>query len=374
MRTILSASLVSLVLATALACAGSGPRAVRSPARAAGGGEAGAPPHHEVRAEPEGEGEGEREEVREVDPEIARATAEALERARANGGTWHALHLTTECADDAGFQRVELFGDGVGIWQGRKQFLLDHDQLAAVLDLLRKADFATMPEMFGSEEEEVPIPQDPDQGRGSILRVTCRVILALDGVTKQSNQLSDGPQSKELHALAEGIIDLCRKPGEGGLRALNMTDGLKKIADGRLAPETLSLLLHRKPETAAIAQGEPGFLMRLRGERVTVRPFLGTEGYGEPVAFELSREQIAELANQLSENGLGTLPANLYAEHYTDLTVDLLDQRAEIQARQFARMTHSSHGAAQTGFDRIYTGLAALARQVLEEGTPAPRR
>ncbi len=149
-----------------------------------------------------------------------------------------------------------------------------------------------------------------------------------------------------------------------------MTDGLKKVASGALAPETLGLLLHHKPEAAAIQRGEPAFLMRLRGERVSVRPYLGTEGYGDPMVLHLDREQIAGVANLLADNGLGALPANLYAEHYTDLTVDLLDQHAEIQARRFARMTHGSHGAAQTSFDRIYTGLAGLARQVLEEGTP----
>ncbi len=377
MRTIIfSGSLVSLVLVSSLACAGGGPRAVRSPAPAPGEQVGGAAVRPQVRPGPEGEGE--REAVREVDPARARAMAEALDRARANGGTWHALHVVTECADDAGFQRVELFGNGVGIWQGRRQFELDHTRLASVLELFRKAEFPTMPEMFGSdEEEEIPVPEGPgqgtDDGGASVLRVTCRVILTLDGVTKQSNQLSDGPRSEELHGLAEGIVDVCREPGENGLRALNMTDGLKKVADGRLAPETLSLLLHHKPEAAAMERGEPGFLMRLRGERVTVRSFLGTKGYGEPVVLDLGRDQVSNLANQLADNGLGTLPVNLYAEHYTDLTVDLLDQHAEIQARQFARMTHGSHGAAQTAFDQIYTSLAALARQVLEEGSPAGR-
>ncbi len=387
MRPKLSASVPALVLILCLACSGGGPRSVSTPA---GSGEQdGGLIAREGRSGPEddldAEREAQREVEREADPALVRAMEEALDRARAPGGTWHELHVATECADDASYERVELFGNGVGIWQGRRQFELDRDRLAAVLDLFRAAGFAGMPEMFGSEEDEIPVPQrpgpsggpggagEPEPGPDAVLRVTCRVLLTLDRVTKQSNQLSDGPQSEALHRLAEGILDLCREAGEGGLRALDMADGLKKVAEGRLAPETLSLLLHHKPAEAAIERGEPAFLMRLRGERVTVRPFLGTRGYGDPAVLVLDREQVSRLANLLAGNGLGTLPANLYAEHYTDLTVDLLDQHAEVQARQFAHMTRASHGAAQTGFDRIYDGLARLARQVIEQGEPESR-
>ncbi len=386
MRPTLSVALVSLSLIVCFGCAGGGPRQARTPADENAA--AGAAAHRQTRSGSESQAEEEREAAPEVDPELARAAEQALDRVLSASGDWRELHVVTECAGDAGFRRVELFGDGVGIWQGRRQFSLDHDQLVAVLRLFHRAGFPAMPEMFGSEgEEEIPVPQEPgqpvvrglgqvsdrvsDQAPAAILRVTCRVLLTLDGVTKQSNQLSEGPQSAELRDLAEGILDLCREPGEGGFRALNMTDGLRKVADGRLAPETLSLLLHHKPEAAAIERGEPAFLMRLRGARVTVRPFLGTQGYGDPVGLDLDRAQVAHIANLLADNGLGSLPANLYADHYTDLTVDLLDQHAEIQARQFARMTRGSHGESQLSFDRIYTGLAALARQVLEK-VPVP--
>jgi hypothetical protein len=283
--------------------------------------------------------------------------ARALDRALA-AGTWDELHIVTECFDRDAFLQVELFGDGVGIWNGERQFALERSELLGLVERFRRAGFAGFKELYGKGEKDAGPPT-------AALRVICRVALTLDGATKQSVQVSEGRRSPELQALAEKVLGRCREPGAAGVAAADLADGLRKVADGRLAPQTLSLLLHRKPEPEAVAAGEAAFLLRLEGRTLTVLPYRPGAGYGEAAVLELAPEDLSRLAAALIENRAGELPDNLWAEHYTDLVVEVLDREARVQARRFAGMTPATHGEAQRRFDRIYQVLAELARRAL---------
>jgi len=282
--------------------------------------------------------------------------------------------VLVECADDAGMRQAEVFGNGVAIWDRRLQLELPREELVALLGRFRSAGFAGFQEMYGTIVREIPIPQDaPPEGPGwlAAIQVICRVELTLDGVTKQSVQLAKGPRSEELDALARGILEAVQPVPGAGVGAEDLRDGLSRIGEGVLAPETLRLLLHRKPAAEAVEAGEAAWILRLTGRRAAVEPFLVPGGYGDPVTLELPEAEVARVGRLLAEAGVGELPENLWAEHYTDLVVEVLDHEARLQARPFAGMGPTTHGAAQERFDRLYTALADLAHRVLREGAPA---
>src|SRR5688572_23930804 len=110
-------------------------------------------------------------------------------------GTWEDLRVDAECQDeDFRLQAVKLFGTGVGIWNDERQFAVPRERLLGVLEALRRAGFGSMRESHGGRE---------DPGKGMGLELICRVRVILDGVEKQSYQLSKGRQSAELRKLAE---------------------------------------------------------------------------------------------------------------------------------------------------------------------------
>jgi len=347
-------TLACLVLATSLACAGgAGPDLGTSREAEAVRGE--------PRIESEAAEEAREATVRPADPELARQIDQALEGVL-TGGSRDGLIVFAECGDDGTLTETRIFGSGVGVWNRNRQFTLEPARVTRLLERFRKVGFSRFQELYGEIEDEVPIP-----GEGaSALQVVCRVALTIGDVTKQSAQLSDGPRSEALYELADRVLALGRRQGADGVTAESLDDALSKIADGTLAPEVLSVLLHRKPDAGPGASGGTGFLLRIEGGRVSARRYTPGAGYGEPVANELDAAEAARLARRLAEAHPGELPLNLYATDYTDLVIEVLDRKTQIQARAFTGMSRSTHGAAQVRFDRVYDALAELAESKLE--------
>ncbi len=275
----------------------------------------------------------------------------------ASQGQWERLHLLCECRGEREWRSVEVFGRGVGIWRGQRQFELDRDLLLELLAALRDADFAGMREVYGGKEDPL-VPRFAQ-------RVTCRVTLDLDGLTKAVVQLDEGRQSPELKAVAERILDLTDGPGRAGTGADSLSDGLGKIASGALAPEALRIVVNRKREGRGMASGQQGWLLRIREGELSVARFSG-QGYGEPRVEPLAPQQLHGVAQVLIDQRVGELPINLYADHYTDLVVEVLNWSKRLQARAFARMTPQTHGEKQRQFDRIFEEFDRLASLALD--------
>lgn len=275
-------------------------------------------------------------------------------------GDWNRLRLHCECRGESEWRSVELFGNGVGVWHQRRQFQLPQSQVVKLMEALQAAGFAEMQEVFGGKSD----PKVPEFAQ----RVICRVALQLDGLSKSVVQLDIGRQSKELKDLAERILAETDGPGRKGIAASDLADGLKQVAAGKLAPEVFRLVVNRKPDASAMERGEAGWLLRVEHGRVSISPYHGKEGYGAAREHALTPEEARKLADLLLEQEASDLPINLYAPHYTDLTVEVLGWDKRVQARAFAGMSRQTHGLKQMQFDAIFREIERLARESLAAG------
>ena len=293
----------------------------------------------------------------------------AIERALAEG--WGELRILSECIIDDAYESVEIFGSGAAIWGKNAQFSLTYDQIRQHLEAIRDGGFVHLERRYGGRTaNEIELSAETGASPRNATKVTCRLVLELDGTSKQVMQLFRGEQSAELRQLAEHILDRCRAPASSGVIAESLDDGLAKAAAGKLAPETVEILFHHKPTAD---EGSEGWLLRLKGLEVSSRTFRPGAGYAETLLLELHPDDLAALLRLLSEQAPSGWPVNLYAESYTDLKINVLDQRQSVQARQFADLTPTLHGEKQQRFDRIFDRLQELHRRVQAEGQPAPQ-
>ncbi len=297
--------------------------------------------------------------VPESAPDAGTALAAALERASMEG--WRELDLVVECQRDGRLETLQIWGSGVGVWQGSRQFRLPREEIGAILDELLRDGFAAMSPVYGGPPDSIQLSAEGSQGT----RIVCRMVLELDGHVKQVAQRMRGEQSAELKRLAGGILDRCRDRGLGGVAAESLADGLAKLTTGTLAPETLRIIVQRKPEGTAASADDRGWLLRIHGYEATARATARSAGYGEPMVVRLGEKELQSIVTRLAANGVHDLPINLWAEQYTDLLIEILGHRKSIQARRFAGLEPDTHGAAQERFDAVLGALRELSARML---------
>lgn len=297
----------------------------------------------------------------------AEALRQDLREAIADRSQWDSLHLSVRCLGEDGMRAAEVYGNGVGIWDFRRQFTLAPEEVSSLIEILDRADFASYADVYGGSKAPDPRTKEKKGGACCALQVICSVELSLAGGTKQAVQVRKGELSAELMQLAADLLDTCEIPGKVGATAVDLADGLEKVAGGVLASETLSVMLHRKPESGAEA-GDPGFLTRVSGRLATSRGYDAAGRLLDPVSLMLSPADVAALARELAKAGLADLPLNLFATDYRDLSVSVLDHEASVQARRFAGMTPTTHAGHQVGFEQIYDTLYELHLRVLSAG------
>jgi hypothetical protein len=289
----------------------------------------------------------------------------ALAAARSGGGPWPTLHVATECLEGGAARSAEIHGNGVAIWNGRRQFTLDPAGIRAVLAAFDAAAFAELRDVYGGRSVREPGPVRVPDGNPAA-EVTCRVSLELDGLRKEVAQLSVGEQSAALRRLAGAILAACEEPARAGIEAADLADGLAKVAAGRLAPEVLRVTFQRRPERASV--GRAGLVLEVNRARATSRRPGADGGQERAVSVALPPAELASLAGSLAQADPASFPTNLWAGDYTDLTVAVLGHGRTVQARRFTGMSAATHGARQRAFDDVCERLLALERRVRREG------
>lgn len=297
----------------------------------------------------------------------AGALAEALERALADPELPADLRVDVECRERDELRTFTAFAGGAGIWNRRVQVSLDAESLRTLLRAFQRAGFAHMPARFGGPGAT------HREGADAALRVSCLVALRLAGLRKEVVQVEPGPRSAELQGLAAELLRVGESVARSGRGAADLSDALRLLVAGELAPETFALVLHRKRaghEPSADPSAD-GFLLRIDGRHVETQPFRRNEGYGEARTLELSDAEVTALAARLADEDVARLPVNLYAEHYTDLSIEVLAWRLSLQARAFDGLEPTTLGERQQAFERVYDELERLQERALTEGQPA---
>src|SRR5215218_227066 len=233
--------------------------------------------------------------------DLERALTQALARR-----SWNDLRIDTECFTEAGYRFATVFGSGAGIWNRERQLNLTRDGILSLLKDFEASGFPRMRETYGEAAE-----------KDAALELVCRVRLELDGVGRQSVQLSKGKTAPELLGLAHRILAAAEAAGRSGPEASSLAEGLQGIAGGKLAPELLTLHVVRQSEEPGSREG---WQLDLEGSRATLQRNPAPEGEA-PRTFRLEPAEIAGLAGRLAAAGWEEMPANLWAPEYTDLQV-----------------------------------------------------
>jgi hypothetical protein len=248
----------------------------------------------------------------------------------------------------------------VGIWDGSVQFRLSRAQVLEIVRLLLEAKVGAMPQP-GAKPSAGAARKAPLQMRGDLLVVA-------GSERTQLQQLTRGEQSEALSRLVTRLLELSEKAAAGGIRASSLQDGLAKVGDGTLAPQTFLVLVRR--QTTAGSEGD-SFLLRVEGLRASDR--LMPKDRTPPPARELTLTDVylRKLALAIRAQDPASLAKTTYAPTYTDVTIAVLDHERNVPARPYLDVTPETHGEKQKAFDRLYAMLRELHERVQKDGTPA---
>lgn len=260
-----------------------------------------------------------------------------------------------------------VYGKGVGIWRGNTQFKIAAKEIRQLVKTLKDQKFSSLKRNYGGFGRGGA--GGPRLGRPEVL--VGAVSVRIGDTHAGSIQAGGGEQSAALAKLADTLLTICEKAAKRSpVTAASLDAGLSMLAKGDLLPETFSLLVHRLIMRGG-KPGEEGFLLRMQGRTVTTRRRPKGK-IGPEVRLELTEKQYRKVLDLLVKNEPGKFPVNLWAQHYTDFNLTVLNHRKSMQARQFARLTPQTHGEKQKQFDRIFAAMQALHQRVLKEGKEVP--
>lgn len=290
----------------------------------------------------------------------------ALETAAVDPGQRTGLHLNAGCRNGPDFRAMRIFGNGVAIWGGERQFRLTEAEISDLLHQLVEVDFSSLPDQYGGTLE-------PDRMQANNARmVVCSLSVSLAGLEKEVLQINRGEQSESFAQLVNSLLDTCEAPAATGIGAEDLEKGLEMVASGELDPMTFELHYQRLSDGAETGEAVEEFILRVEGRTATTRLRDPVDGYSEPRQLELTAKEGSELVWQLAEYDPSRFPKNLWAPSYSDLSLRVLNRKMSLVARPYSGVDQKTHGEIQQSFDATIELLKALHERVLEEGSPTP--
>jgi hypothetical protein len=254
------------------------------------------------------------------------------------GGSRQGLRIWAEQAIEGGQDdELLIYGSGVTVWNNRAAFRLSDEELAQILRAFRDLSFED-------------IPQTSPRGK----RLRRRAGIRTTSYSREASQTWEAPENEPLKQLVDRIFAVVGPLSRRTVwSADSLSDGLSKVARGQLPPEVLSLVFHFKPSNG------DGYLFRVEHGAASSRRYV-QEKLGDPVEIELSDSAIRDLAARLAAFEPQTLPVNLYARDYTEVVVRVLNQNRSVLARQFADLSPTRHGEAQTRLDGLVSWVQSV--------------
>lgn len=251
-------------------------------------------------------------------------------------------------ADSVTYRTLDVWGDGVGILDGRVQFRLPEEALLGLVRTLLDAGF---PEM----EAEAAGDEKKEQG----LRIRSRVRVRAGGQERDVFRTVRGGPSPELDRLAGAIRALCEGPAASGVTASSLGDAIEKTRRGVLAPQALRVTFQQLSETADEQGVRAGWMLRIEGRDMEVRSVRLGEGAGPVESRRLSDREWRALVKALGKARLDAMPPALSSERYEDLSVGALGHERQVQARRFAGAPAGTNRA-QKGYEKLRRVLSDL--------------
>lgn len=290
---------------------------------------------------------------------------------------WHAVPLddvriaADRATDDRKAQAVVIYGDGVAVWNNSVQFRVDPGTIRQILASFDAAGFETIQNS----------PKGKVLRRRAAIRAGAYSHEAWESweqeLTRKDEQETikrgrerrglppETPSEPPLTTLVDSIINTVAPIVEkGGTTADSLADGLKKIASGQLAPETLSLTMLVKPEPGR-GEESGGFLFKIQEGTASWSDFQGEQrGFGTERNVKVPAARLRDLASRLASFDPESLPANLYSPKYQEVIIFVMSRQKSTLARPFAGLTPEKHGEAQTRFDAMMTVLTSVGSEL----------
>lgn len=253
-------------------------------------------------------------------------------------------HLEVDCTDDEAIRSLKVFRGEVAIWNRERQIMLEAVERKVLLTMLLDAGFSNFEARYGgrpkAEKEE------------AALRVSCRINLAVSELKKTSVQLYEGEQSAALLGLAAMLLDWIEPLAAGGVTATDIGDGLIKLADGKLAPETLELRLLRLPADVAV---ETGVILRILGGDISRQNYAPGRVVEPPDWSRITSCRLSRVVAALRDAGFRELPINLTGKGVAELEVGVLGHRKTVIARP--RLNAAAQIPARDRFEQLVAEL-----------------
>ena len=294
------------------------------------------------------------------------ALEELLKKARKDESARSSVLIEVEGQLDAGLHQIDIYGRGIGIWNGDSQFTLKSKEVVSAIDLLLQAKFCDMPDRFAFEEVDDERPM-PINERPMPIKMMRAIKVTAGGLSKTVIQDNKGPRSEPFAKLTADLVALCRKPAETALTATNLEDGLRKVADGVLAPETLTVTVNAPELRSLKSQKDQGWQLVVRHSKLILHSVTLDHGVNKVGEQTLDAAEVQKLARKLLDAGAPNLPSNLNTAGYTQLMVAVLNQKVRTMARVYATPPDDGAKAAMESFSNIRQDLYLLYKQGAEE-------
>jgi hypothetical protein len=263
---------------------------------------------------------------------------------------------------------VRVYGNGVGTWNRAAQFRLSPSEVRSIAEKVREIRLGGFPLEVREEEEEKK--DQEKRGERDETELYGRIVAGAGDVTHVVKQMGDKAEP-ELEELAKKVISLAEKPAARGEKIGSLDEGLRRVADGKLAAETLEVLTHRKVDKPKPGAEEENWILRINGRRAVDRDLSKQPAVEREL--RLSDRDLKALIALLRDARAGTLPQSLWAPRYTTLRVSVLNQARNVQAREFVGMTAATHGEQQKAFDKVFAWVEKTHARVAAQGRVLPR-
>lgn len=281
----------------------------------------------------------------------AESFATSLRRARLDSTLRRHVVIEAEGLLAQGVSSVLVFGDGVGVWNGKRQFRVTDETIAAALELIETSGFAAW-------------PTESTEPEGNAMEVFRRLAVSVGEISHQVIERNKRPARPSLQRLLGALVDLLRPAAEVGVEVNSLEEGLRRLVEGVLAPHVFEVNAMAPRLPGGSEQPEQGWQLVLQRNVLSVSRYGLEEGVKVLGHRAVSPQEVAELAEVLLAAEVFRLPAQVHLpEGFFQLRVEVLGQKITVQGRTFAGRGTGQGSEAQPQMEAVRKALAARFRR-----------